>query len=87
MCDYKNATDLGKLCFLPKIHRRLSNILGWLIIYNINVPTENLPILDYHLKSVMQSGSSYVKDSRDFKEKIKNASNITEMQCYLRQIL
>ena len=79
MCNYKNAADLGKLCFLPKIHRRLSNILGWLIIYNIKIPTENLPILDYHLKSVMQSGWSYIKDSRDFKEKIKNASNITEM--------
>ena len=42
LCNYKNATDLGKLCFLPKIHRRLSNILGWLIIYNIKIPTENL---------------------------------------------
>ena len=27
---------------------------------------------DFHLKSIMQNGASYIKDSNDFKIKIKN---------------
>ena len=32
--DYKNTTNLGKLYFLPKIHKKLFNVSGRLAISN-----------------------------------------------------
>ena len=53
--DYKNASNLGKLCFLPKFHKRLSNIPGRPVVSNCGTPTEKASeFLDYHLKPVMQ---------------------------------
>ena len=37
-----------------------------------------LEFLDFHLKPVMQSGRSYVKDSGDFLKKIKNLDSFPE---------
>ena len=34
--------------------------------------------LDYHLKPVMQSGRSYIKDIGDFFKKIKNLGSLPE---------
>ena len=77
--DYKNASNLGKLYFLPKIHKRLSNVPGRPVISNCGAPTEKASnILDYHLKLVMQRSWSYIKDSGDFLEKIKRISNIPD---------
>ena len=76
-CDYKNATNLGKLCFLPKIRKRLSNVPGCPVISKCGTPTEKASkFLDYHLKTVMQRSWSYIKDSGDFIERIKRISNI-----------
>ena len=64
---------MGKLYLLPKIHKRLENVPGRPVISNCATPTEKVSeFLDFHLKSVMQSGASYVRDSNDFKNKIKN---------------
>ena len=77
--DYKNANILGKLYFLPKIHKRLSNIPGRPVISNCETPTEKASeFLDYHLKSVMQRSWYYIKDSGDFIEKIKSINNIPD---------
>ena len=52
---YKNASNLGKLYFLPKIHKRLFNVPGSPVISNCGTPTEKVSeVLDYHLKPVMQ---------------------------------
>ena len=64
---------MGKLYLLPKIHKRLENVPGRPVISNCGAPTEKASeFLDFHLKSVMQNGASYIKDSNDFKNKIKN---------------
>ena len=71
--EFKNSTNLGKLYLLPKIHKRLENVPGRPVISNCGTPTEKgVHLLDFHLKSVMQNGASYVRDSNDFKNKIKN---------------
>ena len=71
--EFKNSTNLGTLYLLPKIHKRLENVPGRPIISNCGSPTEKVSeFLDFHLKSVMQNGASYVRDSNDFKNKIKN---------------
>ena len=42
-------------------------------------PTDKVPeFLDHHLKPVMKSGKSYVKDTGDFLEKIKSLDRIPE---------
>ena len=77
--DCKNTSNLGKLCFLPKIHKRLFNVPGRPVISNCGTPTEKASeFLDYHLKPVMQRSWSYIKDSGDFIEKIKRISNIPD---------
>ena len=77
--DYKNASNLGKLYFLPKIHKRLSDVAGRSVIANCGTPTEKASeFLDYYLKPVMQSIWSYIKDSGNLIEKIKRISNIPD---------
>ena len=70
--EFKKATNLGKLYFLPKIHNRLENVPGRPIISNCGVPTEKATkFLDFHLKSIVQNRASYIEDKNDFKNKIK----------------
>ena len=70
--DYKTATNLGKLYFLPKIHKKLFNVTGRPIISNCGTPTEKASkFLDHHMELVMQSSWSYIKDSGDLLRKIK----------------
>ena len=38
--EYRNATNFGKLYFLPKIHGRLDNVPGRPVISNCGTPTE-----------------------------------------------
>ena len=71
--QYKKACNLGKLYLLSKIHKRLSEIPGRPAISNCGAPTEKVSeFLDFHLKSIMQEGASYIKDTTDFQVKIKN---------------
>ena len=52
--DYKNDSNLEKLYFLLKIHKRLSNVPGCPVISNCGTLTEKASeFLDYHLKLVM----------------------------------
>ena len=64
---------------LPKIHKRLYNVPGKPVISNCGTPTEKVSeFLDHHLKPVMQEGESYIKDTGDFINKIKNINAIPE---------
>ena len=77
--NYKNATNLGKLYLLPKIHIRLSNVPRRPVISNCGTPIERASeFLDHHLKPVMQNGKSYIRDSSDFISKIKDLNNIPQ---------
>ena len=77
--SFKNASCLGKMYLLPKIHKRLYNVPGRPIISNCGTPTEKVSeFLDHHLQPVMNSGKSYVKDTGDFLEKIKSLGRIPE---------
>jgi len=73
----KKAANLGKLYLLPKIHKRLDCVPGRPVISNCGAPTEKVSeFLDYHLKPIMQTGQSYIKDSNDFQQKVRQLSNI-----------
>ena len=57
-----------------KIHKRLENVPGRPIISSCGAPTEKASeFLNFHLKSIMQNGASYIKDSNDFKSKTKTS--------------
>ena len=76
---YKKTTSLGKMYLLPKIHKRLYDVPGKPVISNCGTPTEKVSeFLDHHLKPVMQAGESYIKDTGDFLNKIKNIHGIPE---------
>ena len=64
---------------LPKIHKRLYDVPGRLVISNCGTPTEKASEFLYNqLKEVMQNGWSYIKDSNDFIKKIKHLKNIPD---------
>ena len=75
----KKTTNLGKLYLLPKIHKRLHNVPGRPVISNCGTPTEKASeFLDFHLKPLMQSGWSYIRDSGDFIDKMKRIGKVPE---------
>ena len=77
--EHKNATNLGKLCFLPKIDNKLFNVPERPVISNCGTPTgKGSEFLDHDLKPVMQSSWSYIKGSGDFLRKIKQIGNLPE---------
>ena len=54
--NFKKATNLRKLYFLPKIHKHLSDTTGRPVIFNCGTRTEVSEYLDYILKPIMQDG-------------------------------
>ena len=64
---------MGKFYLLPKIRKRLNNVPRRPVIPDYGVPNEKVSeFLDLHLKRVMKSAASYIKDSNDFMNKVKN---------------
>ena len=54
--NFKNASCLGKMYLLPKIHKRLHDVPGRPVISNCGTPTEKLSeFLDHHLQPVHES--------------------------------
>ena len=65
--NFKKATNLRKLYFLTKIHKRLSAVPGRPVIHNCGTPTEKVSeYLHYILKPIMPDSCSCIKDSGDF---------------------
>ena len=55
--ENKKATNLGKMYFLPKIHKRLYDVPGRPVISNCGSPTEkDSEFLDNQLKEVCRIG-------------------------------
>ena len=58
---------------MPKIHKRLSEVHWSPVISKCEAPAEKVSeFVDFHIKSIMQKGVSYIKDTADFQDKIKN---------------
>ena len=75
--NFKKAANVGKLYFLPKIHKRLRNVPGRPFISNCGTPTKKVSeYLDHHLQPVMKEGKSYIK--ADFLNKLKHLGEIPE---------
>ena len=75
--SFKNASYLGKMYLLPKIHKRLYNVPGRQVISNSGTPTEKMSeFLDHHLQLVMKGGRSCVKDTNHFLEKLKELGKV-----------
>ena len=61
----------GRFYLLPKIHKRLHSVPGWLVTSNSDFYSENISaFLDFHLKPIAGKFKSYVKDTNDFLKKI-----------------
>ena len=77
--DFKKTTTTGKLYLLPKIQKWLHNVPGRPIISNCGTPTEKVSeFLDFHLKPLMRSGCSHLRDSGDFIDKLKRIGKVPE---------
>ena len=77
--EFKKSCNLGKLYLLPKIRKSCENVPGRPVISNCGTPTEKVSeFLDHHLKPVIQSGKSYIKDSGHFLKKIKTLGCILD---------
>ena len=64
---FKKSNNLDKMCFLLEIHKRPDNVPSCPVISNFGTPTEkSSEFLNLHLKPLMQSVKSYVKDTSDF---------------------
>ena len=76
--SFKKATNLGKLYFLPNIHKGLSSVPSIPVISNCGTLTENVSeYLDQILKPVMQESWSYIDDSCKFLKNVKHLGQIS----------
>ena len=77
--SFKKTTNLGKLYFLPNIHKRLSSVPGRPVISNFGTPTEKFSeYLDHILKPVMLESWPYIKDSGNILMNLKHLGQITD---------
>ena len=77
--NFKKSTNLGKLFFLPKMHKRLYDVPDRLVISNFGTPTEKVSeCLHYHLKPIMLSEKSYKGETSDFLKRLKELSNVPQ---------
>ena len=75
--NFKNVINLGKLYLLPKGHKNLSNVPGRLAILNCETPTEKVSeFLDHQLQSIIKQGNSYINDTVDYLEKLREIKEI-----------
>ena len=64
---------------LPKIHKRLYDVLGRPVISNCGFYTENTSsFLDFQLQPLAQTVKSYIKDTNHFLRKIKELGQLPE---------
>ena len=73
------STNFAKMYILPKVHKRLDNVLGRPVISSCGIPTEKAyEFLDHHLQPIMKSRVSYIKNTNDFLSKLKNLRKIPQ---------
>ena len=65
--EFKKSRNVGKVYLLLKIYEIFNHTPGRPVISNFGMPIEKVwEFLDHHLKPVIQSGKSYIKDSGHF---------------------
>ena len=58
--NFKKTTNFGKLYFLPKIHRKITNVPRRPVVSNCGTPTEEVyEYLGFVRESVIEDGWSY----------------------------
>ena len=63
-----------RFCLLPKIHKRLHNVIA-----NCGYYTENISsILDYYMQPLVQKVKSYIKDTNYFLSKLKSLGKLPQ---------
>ena len=78
MYEYEKVTNSRKLYLLSNINKRY-DLPVRTVIWNCSTTTEKvLDFLDHRLKRIMQDGWSYIKDTKDFLDKIQNMGKISE---------
>ena len=66
------APKFTRFYLLPKIHKRLHNVLGRPVISNSSYYTENISsFLDHQLEPLAQAVKSYIKDTNEFLKKLR----------------
>ena len=64
---------------LPKIHKRLHDVLGRPVISNCGYYIEKLSsFLDYHLQPLAQKVKSYIKDTNHFLNRLKGLGELPQ---------
>ena len=70
-------SKIARFCLLPKIHKRLHDVLGRTVIWNYGFCTENISsFLDYYFQSLAQRIKSYIKDTNHFLNKTNKIENL-----------
>ena len=70
---------LARFYLLPKIHKRLFNVPGRPVVSHVGFHTERVSsFIDYHLQPLAQNVKSYIKDTNDFLNKLKNIRKLPE---------
>ena len=64
---------------LPKIHKRLHDVPGRLVISNCGYYTENISsFLDYHLQPLAQKVKLYIKDTNHFLNRLRSLEKLPQ---------
>lgn len=67
----------GRFYLLPKLHKK--GCPGRPVISGCNTPTEKISsFVDYHLRPIVPTINSYIKDTNDFLRKLKNIDTLPE---------
>ena len=67
----------GRFYLLPKLHKK--GCPGRPVISGCNTPTEKISsFVDYHLRPIVPTINSYIKDTNDFLRKLKNIDTVPE---------
>ena len=62
----RKQQTLVSFTFLPKVHKKLSNVPGRPVVSNCGTPAEEVPeYLGFVRKHVMEDGWSYIRDTKD----------------------
>ena len=70
-------SKIARFYLLPKIHKRLNNVPGRPAISNCGYYRENISaFLDFHMQPLAQAVKSYIKDTKDFLNKLPSVPKL-----------
>ena len=69
--------EFAQFYLIPKIRKRLENVLGRPVFSNCEFYTENISaFLDFLLQLLTRKVKSYIKDTNDFLKKLRSLTNL-----------